>query len=83
MKIKRLLILAVMLGLLLCSSSKETARADAGGACLGQWSECRMTCEKNWGGDYRFRWDLAICNATCDVQRNSCLGHAPAAPPDN
>lgn len=65
----RIFILAVMLCLLILSGGKPVG-ADAGGACLGQWSECRMHCESipNTPGS------LMYCYAGCDYQRDSCLG---------
>jgi len=69
MKIKRLLFLAMMLALL-CLPSMRTARADAGGACLGQWSECRSQCNEAWPYSTGYR---AVCYGDCDYQRDRCL----------
>lgn len=72
----RLLILAAMLCLLAASSSKP-AKADAGGACLGQWSECRATCEYEYGNSV---WKN-VCYYDCDGQRNECLAKPPTTRP--
>lgn len=75
---KCLFILAVMLCLLVFPSGKP-ASADAGGACLGQWSECRTNCEKDM-------WivgnaGLQNCYLNCDSQRNGCLAKSPTTKP--
>lgn len=65
--LKRLTILGVLLCVLVFAST-EPSSADAGGACLGQWSECRMGCE----GASNQLW-LQQCNSKCDYQRYKCL----------
>ena len=68
----RLVVLLMLLGLL-GFTSMQSANADAGGACLGQWSECRMQCEERHGTNPSTR--LYICYYNCDQVRNVCLGY--------
>ena len=68
MKINRIVVLLMLLGLL-CLTSMQSANADAGGACLGQWSECRATCEWEWGDS---GWKY-VCYQRCDAQLDKCL----------
>lgn len=70
----RFFILAVMLCLLALSGGKP-ANADAGGACLGQWSECRMQCESVPNSPVT----LMLCYAACEGQRDRCLGIQPVS----
>ena len=66
--IKRLLVLTAMLSLLVLTVIHST-KADAGGACLGQWSECHEGCNtlsnQLW---------IQQCQANCAYQRDRCLG---------
>jgi hypothetical protein len=64
----RIIVLLMLLGLL-CFTSMQSANADAGGACLGQWSECRDTCDYEWGDS---GWKFP-CYDRCDKQRDKCL----------
>ena len=73
---KRIVVLLMLLGLL-GATSMQSANADAGGACLGQWSECRMQCEYDYGNS---GWKY-VCYDGCDKQRNKCL--SPVAAPEN
>lgn len=66
--LKRLFILVVMLCALAFVHTERTRAEDAGGACLGQWSECRTRCE----GQSNQLW-VERCNTKCDVQRDMCL----------
>lgn len=75
MKINRIFVLLMLLGLL-CFTSMQSANADAGGACLGQWSECRETCEYNYPTS---GWKF-YCYDECDIQRNKCLQPVNSAP---
>lgn len=70
MRISRIVVLLMLLGLL-CFTSMEPANADAGGACLGQWSECRAQCEWEYGDS---GWKFT-CYKKCDVQLANCLPH--------
>ena len=76
----RIVVLLMLLGLL-CLTSMQSANADAGGACLGQWSECRAQCEARHGTNPS-TW-LSICYMNCDEQRNNCLSPSPVSPPVN
>lgn len=67
---KRICILA-LLTCLLGFTSWSVAKADAGGACLGQWSECRERCA-TW--PYT-PGSLYWCYAACDYQRDNCLAN--------
>jgi|KBSSwiStaDraftv2_1062776.scaffolds.fasta_scaffold255006_1 hypothetical protein len=66
----RFLILGAMLCLLVAFGGKPI-KADGGGACLGQWSECIETCNnyQPWFTGTQY----AICTNSCDAQRNKCL----------
>lgn len=68
MKIKRIVVLLMLLGLL-GFTSMHSANADAGGACLGQWSECHEGCS-NLSNQL---W-VQQCQANCAYQRDRCLG---------
>ena len=74
---KRIVVLLMLLGLL-GFTSMQSADADAGGACLGQWSECRATCDYEYGNS---GWKYTSYNA-CDKQRDKCLSPM-VSPPDN
>ena len=68
---KRRLCILALLTCLLGFTSWSVAKADAGGACLGQWSECREQCYST------INILLGIvqqCYAECDEQRAYCLG---------
>ena len=68
MKIKRIFVLLMLLGML-CFTSMQSASADAGGACLGQWSECRSNCaDPSIPPLWRY-----FCYDACDRQLDSCL----------
>lgn len=72
--IKRLLLLTAMLSLLVLSPTPST-NADAGSACLGQWSECRMICTQRW--HQIDRGIEAMCWGNCDYQLEKCLRPGP------
>lgn len=69
MRIKKVLVLGVMLCLLALTYIRS-ASADAGGACLGQWSECTIGCNKWHSID---RGIEAMCVGDCNYQLNRCL----------
>ena len=76
--IKRLLLLVAIASLLVLPSPPRT-NADAGGACLGQWSECRSTCTSRW---HQIDTGIeAMCWGDCDYQLDKCL-RAPRTSPD-
>ena len=79
MKIKRILFLVVLLGLLVLPARKSV-HADAGGACLGEWSECRMNCESSSLSNQLW---LQQCYSRCDARRYICLnGYTEQDPVD-
>ena len=71
MKINRIVVLLMMLGLLFLTSM-QPANADAGGACLGQWSECHEDCKSKSNQ----LW-VEQCQSYCAFKRDQCLGLIP------
>ena len=62
--------LVMVVSLLYTGPSMQVCRADAGGACLGQWSECYAKCDNEY---WWFTISNAVCKGGCDAQRNRCV----------